>query len=74
MNKSEFVSAVLAKMQKYPWAADPEKWAKAKQQVEDNVFKNAKSCLIDGPAWVDSWKEAGLKGKPTYKGIAALPE
>jgi hypothetical protein len=70
--KQQFRAILQREFAKYPWANDPQRYANAMAEV-DRTLSGAKSCALT-ESWALAWKELGLKGKRTYKGLHALPE
>lgn len=70
--KQEFRAILEREFAKYPWSKDAERYATAMAAV-DRTLNGTTSCALT-ESWVLAWKELGLKGKPTYKGLHALPE
>jgi hypothetical protein len=72
--KKKFLEAVSRNLiECHDWARDPARHAKFMASVIETV-NGAKTCSIDGPAFQRAWREVGGKGKPTFKGIHALPD
>jgi hypothetical protein len=72
MNKTAFRAAWIEALKAFPWASDPTKLANFAASI-DRTLAGGQTCMIDGPACIAAWKSIGCKGKPTYKGIHALP-
>lgn len=47
----------------------------AQAQAISNTLTGAQGpkATHDGPAWVEAWRAIGMNGKPTRKGLIALP-
>ena len=70
--KQRFRAILVREFSTYPWAKDQERYARAMTAV-DATLNGSRSCALT-ESWVVAWKELGLKGKPTYKAIHALPD
>ena len=71
--KQQFLTILERELSRYEWAKDPARLAKAMEEAAKTINGN-KTCLIDGISWNTAWKECGMKGKPTFKGLCAMPE
>jgi hypothetical protein len=71
--KQQFLNILKRELSKYDWAKDPARLAKAMEEATKTINGN-KTCIIDGASWKTAWKEIGMKGTPTLKGLCAFPE
>jgi hypothetical protein len=69
--KQDVYNILDREMRKHPWAADENRLANAMFAVAKTLI-GARTCALT-ESWVIAWKEIGRKGKPTYKGLHALP-
>lgn len=72
MNKQRFLSILKRELSKHEWAQDLVRFERAIQEAE-KTLNGSRSCALSA-SWVLAWKEIGMKGKPTYKGLHAMPE
>jgi len=74
--KTEFLDTyrlILPTM--YPWAHNREKLDKYMSNVSDTIRdENIKTWNASGDMLRRAWKEIGMKGTPTLKGLRALPD
>jgi hypothetical protein len=71
--KQQFLSILRRELSKYDWAKDAARLDNAMEHAAQTLG-GRRTCMIDGDSWKTAWKEIGMKGKPTYKGLHALPE
>jgi hypothetical protein len=71
--KQQYLIILQRELSKYYWAKDPDRLARTMEYAAQTL-NGGKTCRIDGESWKAAWKEIGMKGKPTYKGLHALPE
>src|SRR5205085_285001 len=71
-SKQQFLAALESELAKHEWTKDPERWAHGKAAILATL-NGSRSCALS-ESWAAAWKAIGMKGKPTYKGIHALPE
>lgn len=71
-NKQQFLAVLMRELSKYEWAKDETRFAKVTEEVK-KTLNGQRNCTL-GKSWEVAWKEIGMKGKPTYKGLHALPE
>ncbi len=69
--KQQCLEIMKRELSKHPWAQDKDRLARAMEHVE-KTLNGSRICFLTG-SWVIAWKEMGFKGKPTYKGLHALP-
>ena len=71
--KEQFLNHLREKwVSRFGWAHDKTKLENALAEAA-NTLNGKRTCLIGSPSWVETWRELGLKGKPTYKGLHELP-
>jgi hypothetical protein len=70
--KERFLSILQRELSKHEWAKDAERLKRAMEYAA-KTLDGHKTCVIDSESWKTAWKEIGMKGKPTYKGLHALP-
>jgi hypothetical protein len=70
--KQQFLAVLQRELLKHDWARDDARFAKAMEEVR-KTLNGQHNCMLS-ESWVKAWKEIGMKGKPTYKGLHALPE
>lgn len=70
--KQQFLSILQRELSKHEWAKDNVRLIRAMGYAAQTL-NGEKTCIIDQPSWIIAWKEIGMKGKPTYKGLHTLP-
>ena len=70
--KQQFLAVLRRELSKYDWAKDEARLTRA-MGAATHTLNGLKTCAIT-ESWVLAWKEIGMKGKPTYKALHALPE
>lgn len=70
--KQQFLSILQRELSKHEWAKDESRFVRA-MEAANQTLNGHKTCALS-ESWVKAWKEIGMKGKPTYKALHALPE
>lgn len=74
MNKQTFLTNYRAELvARYLWAQDSAKLDKFMASCETTITSGAATWNHDGDAVTAAWRSVGGKGKPTLKGLRALP-
>lgn len=71
--KQQFLSILRRELSKHEWARDADRLDKAMESAAQTL-NGRRTCVIESESWITAWKEIGMKGKPTYKALHALPE
>ncbi len=74
ITKNVFIEALMPAIMAYPWSSDAVKVATFTAKLRETMNTGRNLVAIDGPAFVNAWRAIGGKGKPTYKGLRALPD
>ena len=69
--KQRFCDIIERELKKHPWAQGADRLERAMVSVKKTI-NGSRTCALS-ESWALAWKEIGMKGKPTYKGIHALP-
>lgn len=75
MTKNRFLSAYRAALKgAYTWTRDEDKLTKFMDGVANTIKSNNVSIWnASGDAMQKAWKDIGMKGKATLKGLRSLP-
>jgi hypothetical protein len=75
MNKAAFLAALRAELvARNAWAVqNPAKLESFMASTETTLNTDRNTVTIDSDSFKAAWKTIGGKGKPTYKGLRALP-
>jgi hypothetical protein len=75
MTRAAYLAAARARIAAHwQWARDqPEKLDSFMGQLEETMKGARNFVAIDSLALTEAWREIGGKGRPTYKGLRALP-
>jgi hypothetical protein len=57
----------------HEWARDPARLASGMEQVRITITTDKAPWHHSGPTVIEIWKRMGFKGRPTLKGLRALP-
>lgn len=73
--KEQFIDIYRVLLQKeYPWAADKDRLDKFMISVKTTLYTQNNTWNIDSSVVRAAWRGIGMRGKPTYKALKALPE
>jgi hypothetical protein len=70
--KKNILKIVEREISKYPWTKEPARFS-TMMDAAKATLAGGRQCMLT-ESWRVAWKEVGLKGKPTYKGLHNLPE
>lgn len=74
MNRQSFMSTYRNELiARYPWAQDEAKLEKFMNSCATTISTLSATWNHDGDAVIAAWRAIGGKGKPTLKGLRALP-
>ena len=75
MTYAKFIAAYRAyAVAHYAWTADTAKLEEFMAAVTETLAAGKCTWAWDGPGTKEVWKAIGCKGRPTLKGLRALPE
>lgn len=75
MTQTAFLEALRVElMARYDWTKDAAKLARFMSSAEHTIAGNDWTWNHDGEAATAAWRTIGGKGKPTMKGLRALPK
>jgi hypothetical protein len=57
----------------YEWAKDSAKLDRFMAGVDETINTDKNKVSLDSPMCMQAWRAIGMKGKPTYKAVRALP-
>lgn len=64
---------LIARYGETGWARDADRLDSAMNKMAETISGTRNLMAIDGESVVAAWRGMGLKGKPTFKGLRALP-
>lgn len=71
MSKQQVYNILQREMAKHPWSQEQDRFERAMECVRQTL-EGSRICALT-ESWGVAWKEIGMKGKVTYKGLHALP-
>ena len=73
MTQSEFIALYQTKLVNsgMAWTQNPESMKNWRKQIRA-MFNGGKAFGIDGQLFIETWRELGGKGTPTYKALHAM--